>query len=169
MTELDKAAREYVGFTFSTTNKGPCLVPKPGADCLITCHENDFCECEVTDGFRAGAAWALKSREAVDTDPYLEVNLRAVKDRLASETPVWIPPASIEQLVQLVESWKAKYIDARRSGYEEGLEEALKSERVLIGTCLKCGEQICNSDAMDLLRENTRLKEELNKDKAGDK
>lgn len=31
---------------------------------------------------------------------------------------------------------------------------------VQIGTCLKCGEQICNTDAMDLFRECTRLKKQ---------
>lgn len=28
--------------------KGPCLIPKPGS-CVPSCHENDFCECDMCE------------------------------------------------------------------------------------------------------------------------
>jgi hypothetical protein len=37
---------EYRG----TPGKGTCLIARPGSQ-LPNCHERDFCECEVKDGF----------------------------------------------------------------------------------------------------------------------
>lgn len=33
--------------------KGPCLIPKPGRE-VPSCHENDFCECDMNKAFLAG-------------------------------------------------------------------------------------------------------------------
>lgn len=37
---------------------------------------------------------------------------------------------------------------------------------VQIGKCLNCGEVICNTEAMDLLRERDRLKKQIDQIKA---
>lgn len=51
MTDLEKAANNYL--TRNHPTKGPCLIPNPGVS-AVSCHENDFCECEMGDAFAEG-------------------------------------------------------------------------------------------------------------------
>lgn len=55
--QIEKLAEESIRETYP--NKGPCLVPHKSAatkdSFLLTCHENDFCLCNMRETFLAGA------------------------------------------------------------------------------------------------------------------
>lgn len=52
----ERLAYEFINKTWQ--NKGPCLVPNANVmnsnSTLLSCHENDFCQCDMTDAFIAG-------------------------------------------------------------------------------------------------------------------
>lgn len=65
-TELERAAKE------SFHNVWPCLIPKASSN-MPSCHENQFCGCEMKNQFIAGAHYGraeviakLRSEEAKD-------------------------------------------------------------------------------------------------------
>lgn len=70
MVDVKAIATGFVESHFS--GKGPCLIPKPGKD-LPSCHENDYCRCEMETAFLAGVR-------------YLADQLRA----RSWEIPMWI-------------------------------------------------------------------------------
>jgi predicted nuclease with TOPRIM domain len=71
--DFREEAEKYACETFRP-NQGPCLVPKPGRQ-GISCHENDFCECEVLNAFEAGAATGYTKGKAEKERDQLEHHL----------------------------------------------------------------------------------------------
>lgn len=56
--KLEAAANQWVR-KHSSSDQGPCLIPKEGRP-GITCHERDYCECEMSEAYKAGAEWQAK-------------------------------------------------------------------------------------------------------------
>lgn len=44
---------------------GPCLIPRPESKEVITCHENDYCQCDIRKAYDAGAAEERKRAEGL--------------------------------------------------------------------------------------------------------
>lgn len=50
---LPKSLRDKRG---ALLTKGPCLIPIVGAESVLTCHENDYCDCEMKKAYDQGVA-----------------------------------------------------------------------------------------------------------------
>lgn len=55
---LEQKAKQWIQEN-SRPSQGPCLIPKDGT-CLPSCHENDFCECELKSAHIAGYRLAIE-------------------------------------------------------------------------------------------------------------
>lgn len=57
-------------------SQGPCLVPKKDLNLtqLPTCHENDFCECELKSAYLAGYRKALEDSKVRENEAGLPID-----------------------------------------------------------------------------------------------